>query len=58
MCIRDRIRIGTWAMRFQCLTLPFQAWIIMSNMLTQSIGYGFRASIVEMCIRDRGSPWS
>lgn len=40
------IRIGTWAMRFQCLTLPFQAWIIMSNMLTQSIGYGFRASIV------------
>lgn len=40
------IRIGTWAMRFQCMTLPFQAWIIMSNMLTQSIGYGFRASIV------------
>ena len=40
------IGIGTWAMRFQCLTLPFQAWIIMSNMLTQSIGYGFRASIV------------
>ena len=40
------IRIGTWAMRFQCLTLPFQAWIIMSNMLTQTIGYGFRASFV------------
>ena len=40
------IGIGTWAMRFQCLTLPFQAWIIMSNMLTKSIGYGFRASIV------------
>ena len=40
------IAIGTWAMRFQCLALPFQAWIIMSNMLTQSIGYGFRASIV------------
>ena len=33
-------------MRFQCLTLPFQSWIIMSNMLTQTIGYGFRASIV------------
>ena len=42
----DVIRIGTCAKRFQCLTLPFQAWIIMSNMLTQSIGYGFRASIV------------
>lgn len=40
------ILIGTWALRFQCLTLPLQAWIIMSNMLTQSIGYGFRASIV------------
>lgn len=41
------IEIGTWAMRFQCLTLPIQAWVIMSNMLTQSIGYGFRASIVS-----------
>lgn len=40
------IEIGTWAMRFQCVTLPFSAWVIMSNMLTQSIGYGFRASIV------------
>jgi len=41
------IEIGMWAMRFQCLTLPFQAWIIMSNMLTQSIGYGFRASVMS-----------
>jgi Na+-driven multidrug efflux pump len=40
------IEIGTWAMRFQCVMLPFQAWVIMSNMLTQSIGYGFRSSIV------------
>lgn len=40
------IAIGTRAMRLQCLTLPIQAWIIMSNMLTQSIGYGFRASVV------------
>ncbi len=43
---REVIEIGTWALRFQCLTIPLQAWIIMSNMLTQSIGYGFRASIV------------
>ena len=42
----DVIEIGTWAMRFQCLTLPLSAWIIMSNMLTQTIGYGFRASFV------------
>ena len=38
----DVNEIGTWAMRFQCLTLPLSAWIIMSNMLTQTIGYGFR----------------
>lgn len=50
------IRIGTWAMRFQCLTLPFQAWIIMSNMLTQSIGYGFRASIVAAGRQDLSDP--
>lgn len=41
------IAIGTTALRFQCLTMPLQAWIIMSNMLTQSIGYGFRASILS-----------
>lgn len=40
------IAIGTWALRAQCAMLPFMAWITMSNMLTQSIGYGFRASIV------------
>lgn len=28
--------------------MPFQAWVIMVNMLTQSIGYGFRASLVAM----------
>ena len=41
------IAIGTVALRFQCMTMPLQAWIIMSNMLTQSIGYGFRASILS-----------
>lgn len=43
----DVIAIGTVALRFQCMTMPLQAWIIMSNMLTQSIGYGFRASILS-----------
>lgn len=42
------IRIGTLALRLQLLTMPFQAWVIMVNMLTQSIGYGFRASLVAM----------
>ena len=42
------IRIGSLALRLQCLMLPFQAVIIMVNMLTQSIGYGFRASLVSI----------
>lgn len=42
------IKIGLLALRLQLCTLPIQAWIIMVNMLTQSIGYGFRASIVAM----------
>lgn len=42
------IRIGTLALRLQLLTMPFQAWVIMVNMLTQCIGYGFRSSLVAM----------
>ena len=42
------IKIGLLALRLQLCTLPIQAWIIMVNMLTQSIGYGFRASIVAI----------
>ena len=42
------IEIRTLALRLQLLTMPFQAWVIMVNMLTQSIGYGFRASLVAM----------
>ena len=42
------IEIGTLALRLQLLTMPFQAWVIMVNMLTQAMGYGFRASLVAM----------
>lgn len=42
------IGIGAKALRLQLLTMPIQAWIMMCNMLTQSIGYGFRASLVAM----------
>ncbi|WP_240934744.1 MATE family efflux transporter [Fusobacterium sp. FSA-380-WT-3A] len=42
------IEIGTIALRYQCLTLPIQASIVMANMLTQSIGYGFWATLVAM----------
>lgn len=44
----DVIAIGTRALRLQLLTMPIQGWIIMCNMMTQSVGYGFRASLVAV----------
>ena len=32
------IECGATALRFQCLTFPAQSWIVMSNMMEQSIG--------------------
>ena len=32
------IACGAAALRFQCLTFPAQSWIVMSNMMEQSIG--------------------
>lgn len=40
------IRIGTLALRLQCIAFPFNAWIVMCNMMLQSIGKAVRASIV------------
>ena len=45
---QEVIQIGVTALRFQCASLPFQAYIMMSQFLTQSIGYGFRASLIAM----------
>nr|WP_122012915.1 MATE family efflux transporter [Maliibacterium massiliense] len=42
------IRIGTLAMRLQSATLPFQVWVIISNMMYQSIGYGTQASVLAL----------
>ena len=41
------IRIGTLALRLQLVTLPLWGFITMSNMFTQSIGYGVRATIIS-----------
>lgn len=41
------IRIGSRALRYQCLTFPLSAWIILTNMLLQTIGKGLEASIVS-----------
>lgn len=43
----DVIRIGTLALRLQLLTMPLWGFITISNMFTQSIGYGVRATIIS-----------
>lgn len=40
------IKIGAQALRLQCIAFPLNAWIIMSNMMLQSIGKALKASIV------------
>lgn len=42
------IRIGSLALKMQCCLLPFQAYSIIGNMLTQSIGYSFRATLTAI----------
>ncbi len=42
------IRIGTLALRLQLSTLPLWGYIVMSNMLTQSIGYGAWATLLSI----------
>lgn len=43
----DVIRIGTLALRLQCVVFPLNAWIVMCNMLLQSIGKAAKASVVS-----------
>lgn len=42
------IRIGALALKMQCVLLPFQSYTIIGNMLTQSIGYSFRATLTAI----------
>ena len=41
------ITVGTAALRYSVLSFPLSAWIIMCNMMLQSIGKGVKASIVS-----------
>lgn len=43
---RDVIAVGTAALRYQVIAFPLNAWIVMCNMMLQSIGKGLKASIV------------
>lgn len=40
------IAIGTQALRWQCLTFPLCGWITICNMMLQTIGKSFRASLL------------
>ncbi len=40
------IEVGAAALRFQAIVFPLNAWIVMCNMMLQSIGKGLKASIV------------
>lgn len=42
----DVIEVGTAALRYNIVVFPLSAWIIMCNMMLQSIGKGLKASIV------------
>ena len=42
------IRIGTTALRFQCLTFFCHSWIVISNMMMQSIGRTIPATVLSM----------
>lgn len=42
------VSIGARALRFQCLTLPCTSWVILNNMMLQTCGESFKASILAM----------
>lgn len=42
------VRIGALALKLQCAFLPLQAFSIIGNMLSQSIGYSFRATLTAI----------
>ena len=42
------ISFGTMALRFQCITFWVQSWIVISNMMLQSIGKTFPATFLAV----------
>ena len=44
----DVAAIGAVALRAQCLTFPLSAWIVLCNMMMQTIGKSVRASFLAM----------
>lgn len=44
----DVVTFGTAALRFQCITFPLQSWIVMSNMMEQSMGRTVPATFLSI----------
>lgn len=42
------IAIGAKALRLQCLTIPLMSWVIINNMLLQTVGEAVKASILAL----------
>ncbi len=42
----DVIAIGTLALRLHCISFPLNAWIVLCNMMLQSVGKAAKASLV------------
>jgi putative MATE family efflux protein len=42
------LRIGILSLRLRCIGLPFNAWIVMCTMMTQTIGRPVEASLLSM----------
>ncbi|MFP3040491.1 MATE family efflux transporter [Treponema primitia] len=42
------IRIGALGLRLHCISLPFTAWLVICNMMTQTIGKALEASLLSM----------
>lgn len=45
----ELIRVGTHAMRWQCVAFPLMGLCTMTNMLFQNIGYTWQATLLSMC---------
>jgi Na+-driven multidrug efflux pump len=42
------IRIGALALRLQCVTFPLMGWVTLHNMMMQTIGKAFKASLLAL----------
>jgi putative MATE family efflux protein len=42
----DVIRVGALALRFQCFSFPLSGWIVLNNMMLQTIGRAVPASVM------------